>query len=65
MIEEKFQEMLLKDKIMIDVRDSVVGQVNGLSSSRPKNMHLAIPHGSLPELYIGSNGVTNIERETK
>lgn len=65
MIEEKFQEMLLKDKIMIDTQDSVIGQVNGLSVIQTEEYAFGHPTRITARTYIGSNGVTNIERETK
>lgn len=65
MIEEKFQEMLLRDKIMIDIQDSVVGQVNGLSVIQTEEYAFGHPTRITARTYIGSNGVTNIERETK
>ena len=65
MIEEKFQEMLLKDKIMIDIKDEVIGQVNGLSVIQTEEYAFGHPTRITARTYIGSNGVTNIERETK
>ena len=65
MIEEKFQEMLLKDKIMIDIKDEVIGQVNGLSVIQTEEYAFGHPTRITARTYVGSNGVTNIERETK
>jgi predicted ATP-dependent protease len=65
MIEEKFQEMLLRDKIMIDTQDTVIGQVNGLSVIQTEEYAFGHPTRITARTYIGSNGVTNIERETK
>ena len=64
-IEEKFQEMILKDKIMIDTQDAVVGQVNGLAVVQMEEYAFGYPTRITARTYVGSNGVTNIERETK
>lgn len=50
---------------MIDIQDSVVGQVNGLSVIQTEEYAFGHPTRITARTYIGSNGVTNIERETE
>lgn len=64
-IEERLQEMILQDKIMIDTEDAVVGQINGLSVIQLEEYAFGHPTRITARTYIGSGGVTNIEREIK
>ena len=50
---------------MIDIKDEVIGQVNGLSVIQTEEYAFGHPTRITARTYIGSNGVTNIERETK
>ena len=50
---------------MIDTQDAVVGQVNGLAVVQMEEYAFGYPTRITARTYVGSNGVTNIERETK
>lgn len=64
-IEEKIQEMILQDKIMIDTEGSVIGQINGLSIISLGSYVFGQPSRITAVTYLGKGGVINIERETK
>ncbi|TEB18027.1 Lon protease [Pelotomaculum sp. FP] len=63
-IEEKLQEMVLQETIMINTDGAVVGQVNGLSISSSGDYTFGRPIRITARTYMGRGGVINIERET-
>ncbi|MHB1190729.1 MAG: Lon protease family protein [Armatimonadota bacterium] len=65
MIEEKIQELIEKGIIMIDTEGAKVGQVNGLSVYSLGDYNFGRPSRITARTFIGKDGVTNIERETK
>lgn len=63
--EQKIQELMDQDIIMIDTVGETVGQVNGLSVYSIGNYTFGRPSRITARTYIGKSGVMNIERETK
>ncbi|BAF60066.1 hypothetical protein PTH_1885 [Pelotomaculum thermopropionicum SI] len=64
-LEEKIQELITQDKILIDVSGSVVGQVNGLYVVESGGHSFGRPAKITARTYMGRGGVINIERETR
>lgn len=65
LIEEKIQELIDEGVIMIDIDGAITGQVNGLSVYQIGNYTFGRPSRITCRTYIGRQGVTHIERETK
>jgi lon-related putative ATP-dependent protease len=63
-LEEKIQEQILQEKILIDTEGAVVGQVNGLAVIQLGGYMFGHPTRITARTYIGRGGVINIERET-
>ena len=63
LVEDKIQEMIEEGSIMIDVKGSVVGQVNGLSVYQMGEMAFGKPTRITATTAVGRAGVINIERE--
>lgn len=64
-LEEKIQEMIRQDKILISTTGSVVGQINGLSVLEIGGYMFGQPSRITAVTYMGRGGIINIERETK
>jgi len=64
-IEEKIQEFIVKDKIMIDTHGAVVGQVNGLAVTELGGFAFGRPVRITARTYKGRGGIINIEREAQ
>ncbi len=64
-IEEKIQEMILQDKILISTSGEAVGRVNGLSVIELGGYAFGRPSRITAVTYMGRGGVINIERETE
>jgi lon-related putative ATP-dependent protease len=65
LIEEKIQELIDEGVIMIDTEGAIPGQVNGLSVYQAGDYVFGRPSRITCRTYIGRQGVTHIERETK
>lgn len=65
LIEDKLQEMITDDVIMIDTEGAVVGQVNGLSVFDTGEHAFGRPSRITVETSLGRAGVINIERESE
>lgn len=65
LMEEKIQEFIEKNIIMIDTEGGVVGQVNGLSIYKIGDYMFGRPSRITARTFIGKGGIMNIERETK
>jgi predicted ATP-dependent protease len=61
--EEKIQEMIKREKILVDVDGAVTGQINGLSVYQTGQYTFGRPSRITAETYLGQEGVMNIERE--
>jgi lon-related putative ATP-dependent protease len=64
MLEEKLQEQILQEKVLIDTEGAVVGQVNGLTVMALSGYSFGLPSRITARTYMGREGVINIERET-
>lgn len=65
MLEEKIQEQMLQDKLVIDTEGSVTGQLNGLFIIESAGYSFGLPARITATTYAGRGGVINIERETE
>ncbi|MFZ5642968.1 MAG: Lon protease family protein [Bacillota bacterium] len=63
-IEEKMQEMTLRDVIMIDTEGERVGAINGLSVLSLGDYSFGRPSRITASTFMGQEGVLNIERES-
>jgi len=64
LVEDKIQEMIEEGTIMIDIKGSVVGQVNGLSVYMMGGFAFGKPARITASTSVGRAGVINIERES-
>src|SRR4030042_6824916 len=65
LIEERIQDMINRGMILIDVDESVVGQVNGLSVYSFGDITFGKPSRITAKTFMGRSGVINIERESE
>lgn len=63
-LEERVQEMIQQDKVLISTEGSMVGQINALSVIEWGGYSFGMPSRITARTYIGHSGVINIERET-
>src|SRR5581483_1133082 len=63
--EEKIRELIAEGTLTIDTRESVVGQVNGLSVIDLGDFAFGRPSRITAQVFIGRSGIVNIEREAK
>ena len=61
--EEKLQEMICSGKLMIDVDCEKIGEINGLAVIGTGVYSFGKPTKITASTYLGSEGITNIERE--
>lgn len=64
-IENKLQEMILKDKILIKTEGALVGRVNGLAVYQIGYHSFGKPTCITARVFAGDKGVINIEREAE
>ncbi|MBU0455661.1 MAG: AAA family ATPase [Gammaproteobacteria bacterium] len=64
-IEERIREMIEEGTILIDTKDAVVGQVNGLSVLQLGDYSFGKPSRITARTYMGEGNVVNIDREVK
>lgn len=64
-IEEKLQEEILEQNIIIDTSGTAIGQVNGLFILETEGYAFGLPARITAQTYIGRGGVIHIERETE
>ncbi len=65
LLEEKIQEQIDRDHLLLDVSGKEVGQINGLSVYQAGNYSFGRPTRITARSYLGKEGVINIEREAK
>jgi lon-related putative ATP-dependent protease len=65
LIEEKIQEQIDRDHLLLDVSGNEIGQINGLSVYKAGNYSFGRPSRITARTYLGKEGVINIEREAK
>ncbi len=63
LIQEKVQELIQDNTVLIRTEGAVVGQVNGLSIIDLGDYHFGRPSRISARTYLGSEGIVNIERE--
>ena len=63
MIEEKIQEMIDDGTLLLDIRGSRIGQINGLSVYSMGDYAFGKPSKITAETAVGKAGIINIERE--
>ena len=61
--EEKVQEMIEKDHILIDTEGERVGQINGLAVYQTGQYSFGRPTKITARTFVGKSGLVNIERE--
>lgn len=64
-IEEKIQEMMVQEKILVDTEGEIAGQVNGLSIIDTGGYVFGRPSRITARTFSGRGGVINIEREIR
>ena len=62
-IEERIQEMIEDGTLMIDIKGTRVGQINGLSVYSLGDYAFGKPSKITAEVAVGKSGIINIERE--
>lgn len=65
LVEEKIQEKIDKEHILIDVEAEKIGQINGLSVYQTGQYSFGKPTKITAQTYIGQDGIINIEREAE
>lgn len=65
MVQEKIQEMIKRNFLLIDTEFEQVGQVNGLSVASLGDFSFGIPSRVTVSVGLGKEGVIDIEREAK
>ncbi len=63
LIEEKIQEKIEDEHILVDVDGEVAGQINGLSVYQTGQYSFGRPTRITAQTFMGQEGVINIERE--
>ncbi|MGI6576157.1 MAG: Lon protease family protein [bacterium] len=62
--EEKIRELIARGDILVDTKDKVIGQINGLSVLDLGDYRFGKPVRITARTYSGKQGVINIERES-
>lgn len=65
LIEEDIRRSILEGQLLIDTDGEVVGQVNALSVLRYGDYFFGQPNRVTARVYLGNEGVINIEREVE
>jgi len=65
LIQEKIQEMIEREVLLIDTEDEVVGQVNGLSVMSLGDFSFGAPSRVTASIGLGREGIVDIQREAK
>jgi len=65
LIEEKIREAIYEGKIIVNLRGSAVGQINGLSVIDLGDISFGKPSRISAVVYMGEKGIVNIEREVE
>jgi lon-related putative ATP-dependent protease len=63
MVQKKIQEAMAKGQILIQTKNEVVGQVNGLSVMGVGDYAFGMPSRITASVGVGKEGIVNIERE--
>ncbi|MBT8394352.1 MAG: AAA family ATPase, partial [Bacteroidia bacterium] len=65
LIQEKINELIKRNKIMIDFKDSKIGQINGISVLDLGDITFGKPNKITVSIASGKEGLVDIEREAK
>jgi len=65
LVQEKIQELIQRDVLLIDTEGKIVGQVNGLSILSLGDFAFGKPSRVTASIGLGREGVIDIEREAK
>lgn len=65
LVEERLQELITEDILLVDTTGEMVGQVNGLAVFDLGDYRFGKPSRITAQTYMGEEGVINIERESK
>jgi lon-related putative ATP-dependent protease len=65
MIQERLQEMILRNMLLIETSGEVVGQVNGLAMFNLGDYDFGLPSRITASVEPGSKGIIDIEREVE
>ncbi len=65
LIQEKIQELIDRDVLLIDTKGEVTGQINALSVSNIGNFSFGKPTRITCSIGLGRGGIIDIERESK
>ncbi len=65
LVQERIQEMILRDEIKIEVEGKTCGQVNGLSVIQMGDIEFGQPSRITVSIGLGREGLIDIEREAK
>ena len=64
-LRERIQESILRQTILIDTEDAVVGQINGLSVLRMGNTMFGQPNRITAQIRLGKGEIVDIERQVE
>jgi lon-related putative ATP-dependent protease len=62
-VQERIQEAIIREQVLIDTDEAVVGQVNGLSVYAMGNHYFGRPSRITARVRVGNGDVVDIERE--
>ncbi len=65
LIQEKINEMIKKGRLMIDLEESIAGQINGISILDLGDIRFGRPNKITASIATGKVGLVDIEREAK
>lgn len=65
LIQKRIQEMIQRGILLIDIEDSAVGQVNGLSVMSLGNFAFGAPSRVTASIGLGRGGIIDIQREAR
>ena len=65
LIEQRIQELIANETLLVDAKGAVVGQVNGLAVYQMGDFSFGRPSRITAKTFMGRSGVINIEREAK
>ncbi len=65
LVEDRLQEYIVEDILLIDTEGSVAGQINGLAVYELGDFSFGRPSRITARTFLGRQGLVNIERESK
>ena len=61
----RYQELIQENTLLINTKDQVVGQINGLTVMSIGDYSFGLPSKITATTYVGKNGIVNVEREVE